>query len=76
MGVSAEDEVSEAVFYQAFIPKRLDEVMHYERDHDKLQAAGAGQKVCVDCSRGGRSGRAAQGGSRDSYGWRESQANL
>jgi len=42
---SAEQDVEEAVFYQAFIPKRLDEVMHYERDHDKLQAAASGQKV-------------------------------
>lgn len=41
---SAEDEVAEAVFAQAFIPKRLDEVIHYERDHDKLQAS-KGQQV-------------------------------
>ncbi|GFH17689.1 RIO kinase [Haematococcus lacustris] len=36
---SVEDEVSAAVFQQAFIPKCLDEVIHYERDHDKLQAS-------------------------------------
>jgi RIO kinase 1 len=30
--------VAAAVFQQAFIPRKLDEVTHYERDHDRLAA--------------------------------------
>lgn len=46
VGASERDaqELEDAVFRQAYIPKRLDEVMHYERDHDRMQAAG-GAKV-------------------------------
>ncbi|CAG9462231.1 unnamed protein product [Pedinophyceae sp. YPF-701] len=39
---TAEDEIEDAVFQQAFIPKRLDEVARYERDHE---AAARGEKV-------------------------------
>uniref|UniRef100_A0A061SK97 Serine/threonine-protein kinase RIO1 n=1 Tax=Tetraselmis sp. GSL018 TaxID=582737 RepID=A0A061SK97_9CHLO len=35
---TAEEEVKEAVFQQAFIPTRMDEVVDYERDHDRAQA--------------------------------------
>lgn len=31
-------QVKEAVFHQAFIPTRMDEVINYERDHDRAQA--------------------------------------
>lgn len=34
--MSAEQEVSDAVFAQAYIPKKLDDVMNYERDHARL----------------------------------------
>jgi RIO kinase 1 len=30
--------VAAAVFQQAFIPTRMDEVMHFERDHEDAQA--------------------------------------
>lgn len=39
---NAEEEVEEAVFAQAFIPRRLEEVAHYERDREALAA---GKKV-------------------------------
>eukprot|EP00887_Chlorella_sp_A99_P005225 scaffold1.g5225.t1 len=49
ISLTAEQEVEEAVFKQAslwqlhaFIPKKLEEVAHYERDHARLQAGGAG----------------------------------
>lgn len=35
---TAEQEVAAAVFQQAFIPTRMDEVMHFERDHEDAQA--------------------------------------
>ncbi|EFJ52760.1 RIO kinase [Volvox carteri f. nagariensis] len=35
-----EDEVEEAVFHQAFIPRRLEEVVNFERDHERLQRGG------------------------------------
>ena len=38
--MTAEEEVAEAVFQQVFIPKKLDEVAHYERDHARLQQGG------------------------------------
>ena len=34
---SAEDEVSEAVFQQIFIPRTLDEVVTFEEDYEKMQ---------------------------------------
>ena len=34
---TAEEEVAERVWAQAFIPKKLEEVAHYERDHARLQ---------------------------------------
>ena len=34
---TAEEEVAERVWAQAFIPKKLEEVTHYERDHERLQ---------------------------------------
>jgi RIO kinase 1 len=33
---TAEEEVAERVWAQAFIPKKLEEVTHYERDHKRL----------------------------------------
>mmetsp|Transcript_35425 Transcript_35425/g.100311 ORF Transcript_35425/g.100311 Transcript_35425/m.100311 type:complete len:378 (-) Transcript_35425:8-1141(-) len=35
---TAEEEVKDAVFQQAYIPTRMDEVVHYERDHTRAQA--------------------------------------
>ncbi|KAL4432421.1 hypothetical protein ABPG77_001720 [Micractinium sp. CCAP 211/92] len=35
--LSAEQEVADAVFAQAFIPKKLDDVINYERDHARLK---------------------------------------
>ncbi|GFR47397.1 hypothetical protein Agub_g9114, partial [Astrephomene gubernaculifera] len=37
INVAPEEEVAEAVFHQAFIPRRLEEVVHFERDHERLQ---------------------------------------
>ncbi len=42
--VSAEDEVSEAVFQQIFIPRKLDEVVTYEQDFEKMQS-GHGEDI-------------------------------
>ncbi|KAI8467991.1 MAG: RIO kinase [Monoraphidium minutum] len=39
---NAEEEVEEAIFAQAFIPRKLEEVAHYERDREALAA---GKKV-------------------------------
>lgn len=39
---NAEEEVEDAVFAQSFIPRKLEEVAHYERDREALAA---GQKV-------------------------------
>lgn len=36
--MSAEQEVADAVFAQAYIPKKLDEVANPERDHARLAA--------------------------------------
>ena len=36
--LTAEEEVADAVFAQAYIPRKLEEVMHYERDHARLSA--------------------------------------
>ncbi len=38
---TAEEEVAERVWAQAHIPRKLEEVVHYERDHAALQAAAA-----------------------------------
>ncbi|GLC41017.1 hypothetical protein PLESTM_001146700 [Pleodorina starrii] len=38
--VAPEEEVAEAVFHQAFIPRRLEEVVNFERDHERLQRGG------------------------------------
>ena len=38
MQLTAEEEVDEEVFRQAYIPRSLDEVAHFERDHSRLQA--------------------------------------
>lgn len=35
---TAEEEVADRVWAQAFIPKKLEEVTHYERDHARLQS--------------------------------------
>lgn len=37
---TAEEEVAEKVWSQAFIPRKLEEVTHYERDHQRLQSGG------------------------------------
>lgn len=42
--VSAEDEVSEAVFQQIFIPRTLDEVVRFEQDFEKMQL-GQGEDI-------------------------------
>ncbi len=42
--VSAEDEVSEAVFQKIFIPRTLDEVVRYEQDFEKMQS-GQGEDI-------------------------------
>lgn len=34
--LTAEEQVDEAVFQQAFIPRKLDEVEHFERDSERL----------------------------------------
>ena len=34
---SAEEEVAERVWKQTYIPKKLEEIIHYERDHERLQ---------------------------------------
>lgn len=41
----AEAEVAEAVFQQAFIPRKLDEVAHYERDRDRLAAGDSSEGI-------------------------------
>lgn len=33
---AAEEQVADRVFEQAYIPRRLEEVQEYERDHDRL----------------------------------------
>ncbi|KAG2497105.1 hypothetical protein HYH03_004696 [Edaphochlamys debaryana] len=40
VGVDAEEEVAEAVFHQAFIPRCLDEVVNFERDAERLKKGG------------------------------------
>ncbi|GIL49848.1 hypothetical protein Vafri_6156 [Volvox africanus] len=35
-----EEEVAAAVFHQAYIPRRLEEVINFERDHERLQRGG------------------------------------
>ena len=42
--ISAEEEVSEAVFQQIFIPRTLDEVATYEQDYKKIQS-GEGRDI-------------------------------
>ena len=43
LALTAEAEVEEAVFRQAYIPRKLEEVEHFERDAERLQAGcGAG----------------------------------
>eukprot|EP00889_Picochlorum_renovo_P008821 jgi/Picre1/35851/NNA_003311.t1 len=34
---TVEEEVAEKVWSQAYIPKKLEEVVHFERDHERLQ---------------------------------------
>lgn len=38
---TAEEEVEESVFQQAYIPRNLEEVDDYERDHQRLADGGA-----------------------------------
>ncbi|GIL77701.1 hypothetical protein Vretimale_6760 [Volvox reticuliferus] len=38
--VVPEEEVAAAVFHQAYIPRRLEEVVNFERDHERLQRGG------------------------------------
>jgi hypothetical protein len=42
---SAEAEVSDAVFQQAFIPRKLDEVTHFERDRERLAAGHSSEGI-------------------------------
>lgn len=44
VGRSAEDEISEAVFQQVFIPRTLDEVVTFEQDYEKMQS-GQGEDI-------------------------------
>ena len=37
---TAEEQVAEKVWAQAYIPKKLDEVVHFERDHERLSKGG------------------------------------
>ena len=41
-----EEQLADRVFEQAYIPRRLEEVEDYERDHDRL----AGQLQFTACS--------------------------
>jgi len=38
--LTPEEEIAERVWYQAYIPRKLEEVVHYERDHERLQEGG------------------------------------
>ena len=38
---TAEEEVEESIFQQAYIPRNLEEVDDYERDHQRLEDGGA-----------------------------------
>ncbi len=38
--LTIDEEVAEKVFHSAYIPKKLEEVSHYERDHDRLRNGG------------------------------------
>lgn len=42
--MSVEQEVQEAVFKGTFIPRTMEEIVHFERDHKRL--AGAGSSAC------------------------------
>lgn len=35
----AEEQMADRIFEQAYIPRRLEEVQEYERDHDRLAGA-------------------------------------
>jgi RIO kinase 1 len=52
---TAEEEVAERVWHQAYIPKKLDEVMHYERDHERLQRGGDTEGIYYQSIAGMRS---------------------
>ncbi|CAM6125327.1 unnamed protein product [Calypogeia fissa] len=43
--ITAEEEVAEAVFIQAFIPKTLDQVKDYERDYERIQSGGNSEGI-------------------------------
>lgn len=38
---SAEDRLDDAIFGGAYIPRKLEEVVHYERDHQRVTEQGA-----------------------------------
>ncbi len=42
---TAEEEVAEKVWAQAYIPKKLDEVIHFERDHEQLRKGEGGEGI-------------------------------
>ncbi len=49
---TAEEQLDDAVFQGAYIPRKLDEVVHYEREHERLTGQGgssgaAALRVCV-----------------------------
>ena len=60
---TAEEEVAERVWAQAHIPRKLEEVVHYERDHAALQAAAAARAA----GGGGGAGGAAAGDVEGGY---------
>jgi RIO kinase 1 len=63
---TAEEEVAENVWAQAHIPKKLEEVVHFERDHARLQAGGGAAEgiyyQAIAGMRGDMTGAAGGGG--------------
>ncbi len=51
-----EEAVADAVFAQAFIPRRLEEVVHFERDHARLQAGTDTEGIYFTSIAGGEEG--------------------
>lgn len=57
---TAEEEVEESVFQQAYIPRNLEEVDDYERDHQRLEDGGAAaQGIYYEAMSGMLAGSAA-----------------
>lgn len=57
---TAEEEVEESIFQQAYIPRNLEEVDDYERDHQRLEDGGAAaQGIYYEAMSGMLAGSAA-----------------